>query len=96
MMGVDILLFLAVGLVAGAIAGAAFRRSGLGWSGNLAVGVLGAMLGGFLGVLLGTDTLGLALVLAAAGAVLLLVAAVATSSVAGARARRHPHRPGVT
>ncbi len=91
-LGIDILLFLAIGLAAGWLAGATFRGSGLGYAGSMAVGILGAMLGGFLFHLVRWSGVGGALVASAAGAVALLAIAIATSRFAGVhdRGRRTP------
>jgi len=70
----DILWFLLIGLVAGWLAGMIMRGRGFGLGGNLAVGVIGAVLGGYLFRWLGVSfagTLG-TLLMAMAGAVILL------------------------
>jgi len=63
-----------VGLVAGGVSGRIMRGKGFGCLGNIIVGVLGAMLGGFLLPLLGLQIEGLTgrLVSATVGAILLL------------------------
>lgn len=70
----NVLLFLLIGLAAGFIAGKIMRGSGFGLLGNLLVGVVGALLGGFLFNLFGLHTATLIgeLVTATVGAVLLL------------------------
>ena len=70
----DVLLFLVIGVIAGALAGKIMRGGGFGLVGNLVVGVVGAALGGFLFRLAGVETVGLigALVTALVGAVVLL------------------------
>jgi uncharacterized membrane protein YeaQ/YmgE (transglycosylase-associated protein family) len=66
--------FLLIGLVAGWLAGKITRGSGFGALGNMGVGVIGAMLGGFVFRLFGVYTVGLvgSLVTATGGAILLL------------------------
>ena len=67
--------FIAIGLVAGFLAGAVVKGHGFGLIGNLVVGVIGAVLGGFIFGLLGiatTNILG-SLICAFVGAVVLLV-----------------------
>ena len=66
--------FLLIGLIAGWLAGMIVRGAHLGLLGNLVVGVIGALLGGFLFRLVGlgpTSLLG-QLIAATVGAVLLL------------------------
>ena len=66
--------FLVIGLVAGWLAGLITRQRGFSLLGNLIVGVLGALLGGFLFNVIGlaaTGTLG-SLLMATFGAVVLL------------------------
>ncbi len=68
--------FLAVGLIAGWLAGQIMKGKGFGLLGNIIVGVIGAVLGGLLFSLLGlsaTGTIG-SLVTATVGAVVLLAA----------------------
>lgn len=71
----DILIFLAVGLVAGWLGSIFVRGRGFGLIGNLVVGILGALIGGFvfrgLGIAPG-NVLG-ELIAATIGAVILLV-----------------------
>jgi uncharacterized membrane protein YeaQ/YmgE (transglycosylase-associated protein family) len=69
-----IILFLLIGLIAGWLAGKIMRGGGFGFGGNLAVGVLGALLGGFLFRLLGIATYSLVgeLITATVGAIVLL------------------------
>ena len=52
-----IVLWLIVGALAGSLAGrvVTFRKQGLGWYTNLGVGVVGALVGGYLFELLGID-----------------------------------------
>lgn len=72
----DILWFLIVGLIAGWLAGVLVRGGGFGVVGDLAMGVLGAFLGGFLfrsfGVSAGSGLLG-SIIVATIGAVVLVV-----------------------
>ncbi|MCR9142969.1 MAG: GlsB/YeaQ/YmgE family stress response membrane protein [bacterium] len=70
----SLLLFLLIGLAAGWLAGRIARGAGFGLVGNLIVGVIGALLGGWLFGLLGIGGFGLIGSLAAAlvGALLLL------------------------
>lgn len=67
--------FLLLGLLAGWLAGKLMKGAGFGLLGNLVVGVIGAMLGGFLFDVVGLSTttkLG-ALLMATAGAVVFLL-----------------------
>jgi uncharacterized membrane protein YeaQ/YmgE (transglycosylase-associated protein family) len=48
----SILSWIIVGLIAGRLAGLTMKGGGYGFIGNLVVGVLGALLGGFLATLL--------------------------------------------
>jgi uncharacterized membrane protein YeaQ/YmgE (transglycosylase-associated protein family) len=70
----DILIFLAIGAVAGWLAGKIMKGSGYGLLANIIIGVIGAVLGGILFGLLGLKAGGLigAIVTATVGAVLLL------------------------
>jgi uncharacterized membrane protein YeaQ/YmgE (transglycosylase-associated protein family) len=71
---VNIVLFLLIGLAAGWLAGQMVKRRGSGWVEDLIIGVIGALIGGFLFGLLGVDTGGLlgSLISATIGAVILL------------------------
>lgn len=71
----DIIGFLLIGLVAGWLAGQLVKGGGFGVVGDLCVGVVGALLGGFLFRLLNITSSGLLgdLVMATVGAVVLLV-----------------------
>lgn len=72
----SVLWFLLIGLAAGWLAGKLTKGGGFGLLGNLIVGVIGAVLGGFLFGLIGlrsTSLLG-SLITATAGAVALLFA----------------------
>ena len=66
--------FLLIGILSGWIAGELTRGSGFGLMGNLIVGVLGALVGGFLFDVLGVSAYGLTgrLVLSVIGAIILL------------------------
>jgi uncharacterized membrane protein YeaQ/YmgE (transglycosylase-associated protein family) len=70
----DIIWFLLIGLAAGWLAGQIMRGGSFGLLGNLVVGVIGAILGGYVFASLGIAPAGLvgSLVCATAGAVLLL------------------------
>lgn len=70
----DLLWFLIIGALAGAIAGNIMRGRGFGCLGNIVVGIIGAFVGGFLLTLLGFTARGsLAnLVSATLGAMILL------------------------
>jgi len=71
----NLLWFLVVGLVAGWLAGVLVKGGGFGLVGDLVVGVIGALLGGFLfsrfGVSAGGGLLG-SIIVATIGAVILL------------------------
>ena len=69
-----LLIFLAVGAVAGWLAGTLMKGGGFGLLGNIIVGILGAVVGGFVFGLLGISVGGLlgSIVTATAGAALLL------------------------
>lgn len=69
-----LLIFLAIGAVAGWLAGTLMRGGGFGLLGNIVVGILGAVVGGFVFGLLGISAGGLlgSIVTATAGAALLL------------------------
>ena len=73
-LGMPIVYFLLIGLLAGFLAGLATKGRGFGLVGNLIVGVLGALLGGFLFGLLGLQSTSLigSLVTATVGAIVLL------------------------
>ncbi len=70
----NLLLFLLIGLAAGWLAGHLVKRRGSGWVEDMIIGVIGALIGGFLFRLLGVDTGGLlgSLISATIGAVILL------------------------
>jgi uncharacterized membrane protein YeaQ/YmgE (transglycosylase-associated protein family) len=71
---VHIVWFLLIGLVAGWLAGLLVKGRGSGWLVNMIVGVIGALIGGFIFGQLGVSTPGNfgALVSATVGAVILL------------------------
>jgi uncharacterized membrane protein YeaQ/YmgE (transglycosylase-associated protein family) len=66
--------FLIIGAIAGWLAGVIKKGKGFGLGGNLLVGILGAILGGFLFNLIGLASTGMigSLVVSTIGAVLLL------------------------
>ncbi len=70
-----ILWFLVIGIVAGWVAGRITKGRGFGLMGNLIVGVLGALLGGFLFNLVGLAAYGVlgSLITATVGAIVLLL-----------------------
>ena len=70
----SLLVFLAIGAVAGWLAGNIMKSGGSGLFGNMLVGVIGAIVGGFLFGLLGISTSGLigSVITATVGAVALL------------------------
>ncbi len=71
---ISLLVFLAIGAVAGWIAGIIMKGGGFGLLVNMIIGVVGAVIGGFLFGLVGISTGGLvgSLITAVAGAVALL------------------------
>ena len=70
----DLIYFLLIGVAAGWLAGKLMEGKSFGLLGNLVVGVIGAVLGGFLFRLVGLLTIGLlgSLISATVGAILLL------------------------
>jgi uncharacterized membrane protein YeaQ/YmgE (transglycosylase-associated protein family) len=70
----NLLIFLLVGIVAGWLAGKIMRGGGFGLFGDMVVGVLGALFGGWLFSRLGIATWGIAglLITALVGAMVLL------------------------
>jgi uncharacterized membrane protein YeaQ/YmgE (transglycosylase-associated protein family) len=70
----NLILFLLIGLAAGWLAGRLVKRRGSGWVEDLIVGVIGALIGGFVFDLLGVNLGGLVgeLISATVGAVILL------------------------
>ena len=69
-----LLYFLLIGLFAGFLAGIIMKGRGMGFLGNLVVGVVGAYIGGFLFRIIGLSAYGLLgnIIMATAGAVVLL------------------------
>ena len=72
----DLVWFLLIGLVAGWLAGTLTKGKGFGLAGNLAVGVVGAVIGGFIFRLIGLSAYGAcgSLIMATIGALVLLFA----------------------
>lgn len=70
----SLLVFLAIGAVAGWLAGTIMKGGASGLLGNMVVGVIGAIVGGSLFSLLGISTSGLigSIITATVGAILLL------------------------
>jgi uncharacterized membrane protein YeaQ/YmgE (transglycosylase-associated protein family) len=70
----SLIIFLAIGAVAGWLAGLLMKGGGFGLIGNIIVGIIGAVVGGFVFGLLGISAGGLvgSIITATAGAVLLL------------------------
>jgi uncharacterized membrane protein YeaQ/YmgE (transglycosylase-associated protein family) len=70
----SLLMFLAIGALAGWLAGMLMKGGGFGLLGNIVVGIIGAVIGGFVFGLLGITTSGLigSLVTAVVGAGILL------------------------
>ncbi len=70
----ELLIFIAIGGIAGWLAGEIRRGHGFGLMGNIIVGILGAFTGSFLFNLLGISTTGLigSLITAVVGAIVLL------------------------
>lgn len=70
----SVLYFILIGLLAGWIAGQLMQGSGFGLVGNLVIGVVGAVIGGFIFRLLGVVPFGLIgeLLMAVIGAMVLL------------------------
>ena len=71
-----LIIFLAIGAVAGWLAGTLMKGGGFGLVGNIAVGIVGAVIGGFVFDLLGISAGGLigSIITATAGAAILLFA----------------------
>jgi uncharacterized membrane protein YeaQ/YmgE (transglycosylase-associated protein family) len=69
-----LVIFLAIGAVAGWLAGTLMKGGGFGLLGNIVVGIVGAVVGGFVFGLLGISAGGLigSIITATAGAALLL------------------------
>jgi uncharacterized membrane protein YeaQ/YmgE (transglycosylase-associated protein family) len=70
----SLLMFLAIGAVAGWLAGTLMKGGGFGLFGNIVVGIIGAVIGGFVFGLLGITTSSLigSLITAVVGAGILL------------------------
>ena len=70
----SILIFLAIGAVAGWLAGTLMKGGGFGLIGNIVVGIIGSVVGGLLFGLLGLSANGMigSLVTATVGAIVLL------------------------
>jgi uncharacterized membrane protein YeaQ/YmgE (transglycosylase-associated protein family) len=70
----SLITFLAIGAVAGWLAGLIMKGAGFGLIGNIVVGIIGAFVGGFLANVLGLSASGLlgSILLATLGAVVLL------------------------
>ena len=83
----NLIWFLIIGLIAGWLAGQVMRGGSFGLIGNLIVGVIGALLGGWLFGVRGLSAYGLvgSLIVAFVGAVVLLFL---LSLVSGSRRRR--------
>lgn len=71
---ISLIVFLAVGALAGWLAGNVIKGRGFGAIGNILVGIVGAVLGGFVFGLLGITAGGLlgSIIMATIGAVILL------------------------
>ena len=71
----SLVIFLAIGAIAGWLAGLLMKGGGFGLLGNIVVGILGAVIGGFAFGLLGVSAGGLigSIVTATVGAVVLLL-----------------------
>ena len=69
-----LLIFLAIGAVAGWLAGILMKGRGFGLLGNMAIGIIGAIVGGYIFSALGISAGGLigSIITATAGALLLL------------------------
>ncbi len=69
-----LIIFLAIGAIAGWLAGTIMKGGGFGLIGNIVVGIIGAVVGGFVFGFLGISTGGLigSIITATVGAVVLL------------------------
>ena len=79
-----LVIFLAIGAVAGWLAGMLMKGGGFGLLGNIVVGIIGAVVGGFVFGLLGIAAGGLvgSIITATAGAVLLVYVVLPISKIA--------------
>lgn len=70
----DFIIYLAMGLLAGFLAGKLYTGSGLGLIGNLFIGLLGSAIGGWIAKILhiGSGSLLASLAISVGGAILLL------------------------
>ncbi len=70
----SLIIFLAIGAVAGWLAGLLVKGYGFGLIGNIIVGIIGAFVGGFLADMVGLSASGIigSIILAVVGAVVLL------------------------
>lgn len=73
---IGLLIFLAIGALAGWLAGLIMKGGGFGLLGNIVIGIIGAVVGGFVFSIAGIAAGGLigSIITATVGAVLLLVA----------------------
>jgi|TARA_R110002096_G_scaffold379_2_gene2258 uncharacterized membrane protein YeaQ/YmgE (transglycosylase-associated protein family) len=71
---ISLIIFLAIGALAGWLAGNIMKGRGFGVLGNIIVGIIGAILGGFVFSLLGISAGGIigSIIMATIGAVILL------------------------
>jgi uncharacterized membrane protein YeaQ/YmgE (transglycosylase-associated protein family) len=69
-----LLIFLAIGAVAGWLAGTILKGGGFGLAGNIVIGIIGAMIGGHVFTMMGISTGGLigSIITATVGAILLI------------------------
>ena len=70
----NLIIFLAIGAVAGWLAGLLMKGGGFGIIGNIIIGIIGAVIGGFVFGLLGITTVGIigSIITATVGAIILL------------------------
>lgn len=70
----ELIVFLAIGALAGWLAGTLVKGGGFGLAGNIVIGIIGAVIGGFVFGLLGISAGGLigSIITATVGAALLL------------------------
>lgn len=69
-----LVVFLAIGAIAGWLAGTLIKGGGFGLLGNIVIGVIGAFVGGFLGGVLGITASGIlgSIIMATIGAVVFM------------------------